>query len=117
MKRPTEEQLLAFLEERSGRAEITVFDVAGDRLTLRFGRLPADVDALASAIYRVRPDAVDRGFGCIDEALDECAHQGVEPPAEMLELVEGLDLADRGYGLVALARALRRDLAIRLLWD
>ena len=113
----TNGEILAFLDEWSERAELSVCDVAGDRLTLRFVSLPSELDELAAAIYRVCPDAVDRGFGCIDEALDECAWQGVEPPGEMLELVEGLDLTDRGYGLVALARALQRDRSIRLLWD
>ena len=112
----TNGQILAFLEEWSGRAELTVSDVAGDGLTLSFRSLPVDVEALVAAIHRVCPDAVDRDFGCIDEILDDCAHRGIEPPAELLELVEGLDLTDRRYGLVALERALRRDRVIRLRW-
>lgn len=113
----TNGQILAFLDEWAARAEFSVDDVAGDRLTLTFSRLPDDLDALASAIYRVCPDSVDRHFGCLDETLEACEEAGRQPPAELLELVEGLDFGDRHHGLVAMARSLRRDRAIRLSWD
>lgn len=91
---------------------IHILDVASDRFTLQFERLPADLDKLAREIARFCPDVVN-GFAVLAEQSDTLA----DLPPDMQELLQGLATNDRHFALKALQRWLQQHQAVHLWWD
>ena len=91
---------------------VAVLDVASDRLTVQFERLPEDLGKLAKDIAKFCPDALD-GF----TALAEQSENLDDLPPDMQELLQGLATNDKQFGLKALQRWLQTHKAVQLWWD
>jgi hypothetical protein len=113
----TTEDIVAKLQEWDAKYGIETSDVAHDAVTVRFKTVPEDTRPLADEIYQFCPDTVDQHFGCFEEMLDAVEEAGEEPDPRILELVEGVSFDAEDYGVVLLARALKRDRVIQLWWD
>jgi len=107
-------RVLSDWDERFG---IELSDVAGDRVVVRFARLPEDLGSFASEIYEFCPDIVDQGFGCMDEAVDMFEETGQEIPAELQALTLGIDFEAEDFGLEILQRDLKAKRSLALWWD
>lgn len=88
---------------------IWVLDVAADRLTVQFERLPEDLGKLAKEIAKFCPDVVD-GFAALAEP-----HEA--RPADLQALLQGLQPSVPQFGLKALQRSLQTHRAVQLWWD
>lgn len=113
----TTEDIIARLQEWDTKYGIETSGIAHDSVIVSFKSVPEDTRALADEIYQFCPDTVDQHFGCFEEMLDAMEETGEEPDARVLELVEGISFDDDDYGVVLLARALKRDKIIQLWWD
>ena len=91
---------------------IHVLDVATDRFTVQFERLPEDTNKLVKEIAKFCPDAVD-GFAALAEQVE---HLDTLPP-DMRELLQDLQPQDKHFGLMALQRWLQTHKAVHLWWD
>lgn len=91
---------------------IHLIEVATDRFTLQFERLPEDPGKLAKEIAKFCPDAVG-GFAVLAEQI-ECLD---ELSPDMRELLLGLQPNDKHFGLKALQRWLQTHKAVQLWWD
>lgn len=113
----TTEDIVARLQDWDARYGIETSDIAHDSVIVRFKTVPEDTRALADEVYQFCPDTVDQHFGCFEEMLDGFEDTGKELDPRILELVEGVSFDDDDYGVVLLARALKRDKIIQLWWD
>jgi hypothetical protein len=111
------EDIIARLKEWDAKYGIETSDIAHDSVTVRFKTVPDDTRPLADEIYAFCPDTVDQHFGCFEEMLDAVEETGEEPDPAILELVEGVSFDSEDYGVVLLARSLKRDHIIQLWWD
>lgn len=91
---------------------IHLLDVATDRFTLQFERLPDDATKLAKEIAKFCPDALV-GFA----ALAEQSEQLDALPPDTRELLQGLRPDDKHFALKALQRWLQTHKAVQLWWD
>lgn len=91
---------------------VHVLDVATDRFTLQFERLPEDTGKLAREIARFCPDAAD-GFAVLAEQVERPS----DLPEDMQALLQGLKPDDKRFGLKALQRWLETHKAVQLWWD
>ena len=89
---------------------IHLLDVATDRFTLQFERLPEDLGKLAREIAKFCPDAVS-GFAVLAEQIEN------ELPPDIQQLLQGLAANDKHFGLKALQRWLQTHQAVQLWWD
>lgn len=87
---------------------IHLLDVATDRFTLQFERLPEDLGKLAREIAKFCPDVLS-GFALLAEQDDL--------PADMQTLLQGLAASDKHFGLKVLQRWLQTHQAVHLWWD
>lgn len=106
------EAIVRRLQRWDKEYEIAVLDVANDRLTVQFARLPEDLGKLAKEIAKFCPDALD-GFA----GMAEQAERLELLPADLQTLLRGLSPSDRQFGLKALQRWLQTHQAIQLWWD
>jgi hypothetical protein len=94
-----------------------VVEAGGDRASIEFDTLPADMDAFVKDLYAFCPDLVDQGTGCVAEMIEMAAETGEDIPANIQELIKGVNLDDENYGLEILKRELQRDKKVMLWWD
>lgn len=111
------EGILAELRRWKTLCSFRITEVGGDRVSIEFDTLPADMDAFVKELYAFCPDLVDQGTGCAAEIIEMAGETGEEIPAAMKELVEGVDFEDENYGLEILKRELQRDKKVMLWWD
>ncbi len=112
-----EDELVKTLSDWLAISDFTVTLKDRRSLVLKFTKLPDELDKFVRAIYEFCPDVIDQGFGCLDEMINALRETGSEPPAEMLELAEGIDFSDEDYGLEVLKRDLERNHELVLWWD
>ena len=105
------------LKQWDDKHGITLDDIKHDAVLVKFGTLPDDLGALAAEIYEFCPDTVEQHFGCFAEMLEMAEETGEEPPAEIMELVDGVDLEDDDYGVELLKRSLAKNKSVALWWD
>ena len=114
------EDIIAKLEAWDASHGIEVADVAPDRVTVKFSKLPDDLTQLGKDIYAFCPDVIDQHFGCMDE-MDEMVEMvemmGDAIKPELAELVDGVDFDDPEFGQVLLRRSLTRSKSVSLWWD
>ncbi|MEM8873271.1 MAG: DUF4253 domain-containing protein [Planctomycetota bacterium] len=96
---------------------IRIDDVAFDRLTVHFEKLPEDTRVLADEIYGFCPDTVDQHFGCVVEMIDAAEDMGMDVPENITELIEGVDLDAPDYGVELLRKDLVNTKSVGLWWD
>ena len=101
-------------DERYG---IEILNVESDRVKVLFKEIPHDVTLLVSEIYEFCPDITDQHFGYFKEMLEAAQEGKMDLPDSFYELIEGVDLEDKDYGLELLKKSLKRDKVISLLWD
>jgi len=96
---------------------IELAEVESDRLIVTFSNLPDDLTELALDIYEFCPDTIDQGFGCADDAINmlQKSQQGI--PADLQEMIEGIDFEDENFGLEILKRSLISTKELFLWWD
>jgi hypothetical protein len=111
------EDIIARLQQWDAKYGIETTDIEFDAVTVRFATVPDDTRPLADEIYEFCPDTVDQHFGCMEEMLDAAEEMGEEIDPAIAELVEGVNFEDEDYGVVLLARALKRDPICQLWWD
>ncbi|MGV3485609.1 MAG: DUF4253 domain-containing protein [Planctomycetaceae bacterium] len=111
------DDVIARLQDWDANYGIDISDVGADSVTLHFKTVPDDTAPLAAEIYRFCPDTVSQHFGCFAEMLDAAEEMEQDLDPAVLDLVEGVDMDDEDYGLVLLAKALKRDKVVRLWWD
>jgi hypothetical protein len=92
-------------------------DVSPDAVTVQFDSVPDDTRLLADEIYKFCPDTVTQNFGCYEEMIDAAEEMGQELDPKILDLADGVDFGDDDYGIVLLARSLKRDKIVTLWWD
>lgn len=109
--------IISRLQRWQEECEFEIADVENDRFTLYFQTLPDDLDKFAKELQEFCPDLISQHFGCFEEMLDAYEDMGEEVPREFAELIEGVDLKQKNYGLEILKRALLRDKEINLWWD
>ena len=109
--------LIAQLQTWDRSFGIEISEVGADRVTIQFKEVPSDAGPLAKEIYKICPDTIDQGLGCIDEMIESLEMMGEEIPADIAKLVDGVDLSDENYGLVLLAKELKRTKSVLLWWD
>lgn len=108
----TTEEIIARLEEWKEFCDFEVVDAEEDSVTLKFKKLPDDLDNFAEEIYDFAPDVVDQEFGAFDDIDDED-----EDEEGRHELVDEPDPSDPDFGLKALINSLRRDKRLQLWWE
>ncbi|EMI25202.1 DUF4253 domain-containing protein [Rhodopirellula europaea] len=113
----TNDDVIARLQDWDAKYGIETSEIDAASVTVRFDKLPDDTTALAAEIYAFCPDTVSQGFGCYVEMIDAAEEMEQELTPEMLDLIDGVDLDDDDYGLVLLAKALKRDKVVGLWWD
>jgi hypothetical protein len=91
--------------------------VESDRVKVLFKEIPHDVTLLVSEIYEFCPDITDQHFGYFKEMLEAAQEGKMDLPDSFYELIDGVDLEDKDYGLELLKKSLKRDKVISLLWD
>jgi hypothetical protein len=101
-------------DERYG---IEILNVESDRVKVLFKDIPDDVTLLATEIYEFCPDIIDQHFGYFKEMLEAAQEGKMDLPDSFYELIDGVDLEDKDYGLELLKKSLKRDKVISLLWD
>ena len=111
------EDIIGRLQKWQDECEFELADVENDRFTIYFQTLPDDLDRFAKELQEFCPDLISQHFGCFEEMLDAYEDMGEEVPREFAELIEGIDLKKKDYGLEILKRALVRDKEIHLWWD
>jgi hypothetical protein len=111
------EDIIARLQQWQDECDFELADVENDRFTVYFQTLPDDLDTFAKELQGFCPDLISQHFGCFEEMLDAYEDMGEEVPREFAELIEGVDLKKKDYGLEILKRALLRDKEIHLWWD
>ena len=111
------EAILAELRRWKTLCAFRVVEAGGDRASIEFDTLPADMDAFVKDLYAFCPDLVDQGTGCVAEMIEMAAETGEDIPANVQELIKGVDLDDENYGLEILKRELQRDKKVMLWWD
>lgn len=111
------EAILTELRRWKTLCSFRVTGADGDRASIEFHTLPADMDAFVKDLYAFCPDLVDQGTGCVAEMLEMAAETGEDIPANMQELIKGVNLDDENYGLEILKRELQRDKKVMLWWD
>lgn len=111
------DDVIAKLQEWDATYGIETSDIDGASVTVHFKTVPDDTRALAEEVYTFCPDTVAQHFGCFAEMIEvaEEVDQDIDPG--ILELVEGVDLDADDYGLVLLAKSLKRDKVVGLWWD
>jgi hypothetical protein len=72
---------------------------------------------LVTEIYEFCPDITEQHFGCFKEILEAAQEGKMDLPDSFYELIDGVDLEDKDYGLELLKKSLKRDKVISLLWD
>lgn len=95
----------------------TVTEAKGDRLTIKFTTLPANMDAFAQELYDFCPDLVDQGTGCVAELVEMAEEVGQELEPALTELLEGIDFSDENYGVEILKRQVVRNKELDFWWD
>lgn len=113
----TTDDVVRMLADWDQRFGIELSDVAGDRLVVRFAKLPEDLAPFAREIYEFCPDVVDQGFGCMDDMVDMFEETGQDLPAELGALIENIDFEDPDFGLEILQRDLKTHRSLALWWD
>jgi hypothetical protein len=111
------EAIIAELRRWKSLCSFRVTDAEGDRASIEFDTLPADMDAFVKELYAFCPDLVDQGTGCVAEMVEMADEMGEELPPGMKELIDGVDLSDENYGLEILKRELQRGKKVMLWWD
>jgi hypothetical protein len=111
------EDIITRLQQWDAKYGIETTDIEFDAVTVHFATVPDDTRPLADEIYEFCPDTVDQHFGCMEEILDAGKEMGLEIDSEIAELIEGVNFKDKDYGVVLLARALKRDPVCQLWWD
>lgn len=111
------EDIIAHLREWDAIYGIQLSEVTDSTVLVQFDRLPDDVTSLATDIYAFCPDTIDQHFGCFAEMIEWSEQTEADVPAEILELVEGIDLDDDDYGMELLKRSLLNNKSVGLWWD
>lgn len=111
------DDIIAELGRWKALCSFRVTEAGGDRATIQFETLPADMDSFVKELYAFCPDLVDQGTGCVAEMVEMADEMGEEIPAAMKELIDGVDFEDENYGLEILKRELRRGMKVMLWWD
>lgn len=111
------EDVIARLEAWDADYWITISDISHDRVSVFFNTLPEDVRALAEEIYEFCPDTVDQGFGCYEEMIEMADETGQQLDPVILQVTEGVDFSDEGYGVELLTRWLKINQSVALWWD
>ena len=111
------EDIIAKLKGWDAEHGIETSDIDHDAVTVTFKTVPDDTRPLADEIYEFCPDTVSQGFGCYEEMIDAAEEIGQELDPSILELAEGIDFEADDYGVVLLARSLKRDRVVKLWWD
>jgi hypothetical protein len=111
------EAILTELRRWKTLCKFRVTEAGGDRASIEFDTLPADLETFVKDLYAFCPDLVDQGTGCVAEMIEMAAEMGEDIPANMQELIKGVDLDDENYGLEILKRELQRDKKVMLWWD
>jgi hypothetical protein len=111
------EGIIAELGRWKSLCSFRVTEAEGDRVTIIFDTLPADMDTFVKDLYSFCPDLVDQGTGCVAEMVEMASEMGEELPPGMKELIDGVDLEDENYGLEILKREIQRGMKIMLWWD
>ena len=96
---------------------IELTEVESDQLIVTFSNLPDDLTELALEIYEFCPDTIDQGFGCTDDMINMLQESQQEIPAELQEMIEGIDFDDENFGLEILKRSLISTKELFLWWD
>ncbi len=109
----TTDDIISRLEQWMEISSFEITDASEDSLSIKFSRLPEELEEFAEDIYDFCPDVVDQGFAAMDDFEDDDS----EESEEMMELTEGLDPEDPDFGLKVLVKALERDKALDLWWD
>ncbi|EMI27260.1 DUF4253 domain-containing protein [Rhodopirellula europaea] len=113
----TNDDVIARLKEWDAKYGVQTSDIDPASVTVHFDSVPDDTTALAAEIYKFCPDTVSQGFGCYVEMIDAAEEMEEELDPKISDLIEGVDLDDENYGLVLLAKALKRDKVVGLWWD
>ncbi len=111
------EDIIAELRRWKALCSFHVTHAGGDRATIKFETLPADMESFVKELYAFCPDLVDQGTGCVAEMVEMANEMGEEIPPGMKELIEGVDFEDENYGLEILKRELQRGMQVMLWWD
>ncbi len=106
------EEIIARLEEWKEFCDFDVVDAEEDSVTLKFKKLPEDLESFAEEIYDFAPDVVDQEFGTFDDIDDED-----EDSEDMHELADDVASDDPDFGLKVLINSLRRDKKLQLWWE
>jgi len=113
----TTDDVVRVLTDWDERFGIEISEVGGDRVVVRFAKLPEDLASFASEVYEFCPDVIEQGFGCMGEMVEMSEETGRDIPADIQALIEGVDFEDSNYGLTLLTRDLKARRCVALWWD
>lgn len=89
-----------------------------DWVIVEFETIPDDINAFSEEIYDFCPDTIDQHFGCFGDMADAMEEAGEELPAEMQEVMAGLDWDDPDKaGMELLKYSLQQTKSLFLWWD
>jgi len=122
------EDIIEKLEKWDSKYNIEVSEVGYDRLTVKFGSLPNNLEDLAKEIYEFCPDIIHQGCEPLDMYVEGAKERGEELATEVAELVEvaklvkdgnfeKLDELDVKLGLILIQRYLKSHKSMEFWWD
>ena len=107
------EQIVARLKEWQAICTLRVVGADVDSVDIEFDTLPKDMDDFVEELCDFCPDVVDHGIASIRDMIEEMG----EAPADIQQLIEGLDLEDEESGLEILKREIKLKKRVTLWWD
>jgi len=111
------EDIIGQLRRWDEKCDFTIGEVGFDRVELTITRLPDDLDTFVGEIYKICPDTVEQGFGCVADEIEMYEETDQEIPEHLQDLVRGVDLEGEDYGLELMKRSLQKSPRIVLWWD
>lgn len=109
----TTDEIISRLEEWKEFCDFEVVDAEPDSVTLKFKKLPDDLENFAEEVYDFAPDVIEQDYGDFDDDLDD----ETEDEAGERDEEEDLDPDDPDFGLKLLVSSLRREKRLQLWWD
>jgi len=110
--------IVARLQQWQQLCHLNIVGAGHDWVIVVFETLPADLDAFGEEIYEFCPDTIDQHFGCFGDMADAMEEAGEELPAEMIEVMAGLDWNDPDKaGMELLKHSLQQTRSLFLWWD
>lgn len=114
---PTNDQIVAKVEEWNSQLGVVVSEVGPDRFTIQFKTLPQNLDEFAKELYAFCPNIIEQDFGNYEDILESADDLPPEYIAHVRRMSEGIDFDDPDYPFELLKKSMRETQQVAFMWD